>query len=545
MAVRGTEYRMWADLAGRDNLPAAALPAVVEGLLPDGRQLEPWQREAFTKTLPRLLARLEDQPLRERLIATAGADTVGSLARQGMLSTRDVAVVLRGDRITPELVADLARDETHRPVVTDLVSRMSYGELLSLAMAAERPHSADEFRRPPEVPPWLQDALLQRGLTLVTAELDAFSAANQTAPRRSQYWEPAGWPSFDFAMLLERVPQKWPDLVDDPTHGQAVRHLLLDCMTTDKLSDDILRACLPALCLPEWADLPLPQRSQRKRLARIADRVARHPRLTEIAAPDLQNTVASIVKQGRLLQAAQRTDRRPYEVASLAADLATTSNDAATLAKLTALVTALPRPTAVQRRSRYDDGTPPSPKRLLSDDTRVSALAALAGNPHLDRGLITGELEQLHPIEVRWLITYEEVPAWLRQAAGNYDDAHPYDELPRVVSDDELDTVADPEAVMQGWLDAVEDHKGSFMDQVEYAVLHSRHRTDALLRQLPAHTVLSCHQEPVAVEALLRVCGDDPQRWQAVLRDLTTRPQTAETFGQFLDRHRVQQPAAH
>ncbi|MET8572036.1 hypothetical protein [Streptomyces sp. NPDC004783] len=349
MAVHGTEYRMWADLAGRDNLPAAALPAVVEGLLPDGPKLEPWQSDVFKQALPKLLARLENQPLRDQLLAMADARTVGSLARQGMLSSQDVAAILARGGTTPELVADLAQDGTHRRVVADR---------------------------------WLLDALIRRGLSLVTAELAAFGAANRTAPRQAgRYWEPEGWPAYEtLAMLVERVPQQWPDLVEDPAHDQAARHLLLDCMDTDKLGDDLLRACLPALCLPEWEELPLPQRSQRRRLARIADRVARHPRLQELAAPGLQDTVATIVKRGRLLHAAQRADRNPYQVPALAKDLAIISSDSGKLAQLVDLVVALPRPTAVHRPSSFD-GSAPTPKEMLSSDTRVQALAALACNP--------------------------------------------------------------------------------------------------------------------------------------------------------------------
>ncbi len=546
MVVHGTEYRMWADLAGRSNLPAAALPAVVEGLLPDGPKLEPWQSDVFKQALPKLLVRLENQPLRDELLAVADAGTVDSLARQGKLNSQDVAAVLARGGATPELVADLARDDTHRRVVTALLDRMSYGDLLSAGLASERPRLDGDHLQLPQADRWLLDALIRRGLSLVTAELAAFGAANRAAPRQAgRYWEPEGWPAYEtLAMLVERVPQQWPDLVEDPEHGQAARHLLLDCMDTDKLGEDLLRACLPALCLPEWEDLPLPQRSQRRRLARIADRVARHPRLQELAAPGLQETVATIVKRGRLLHAAQRADRNPYKVPALAGDLAITSSDAGKLAQLVDLVVALPRPTAVHRLSSFD-GSAPTPKEMLSSDTRVQALAALACNPHLNQDLITGVLDQLHPVEVQWLSAYDEVPAWLRQAAGAYANAHPDDDLPYVVSDDELDAVTDPEAVMQGWLDAIAQHQGAFFHQVEYAVLHSRHRTDALLRQLPANTVLSCHQEPVAVEALLRVCGDDADRWQAVLRDLTARPDSDETFGQFLDRHSARQPVTH
>lgn len=36
--------------------------------------------------------------------------------------------------------------------------------------------------------------------------------------------------------------------------------MLLDCMSTEKLTDDILAACVPALVLPEGAQLAAPEK---------------------------------------------------------------------------------------------------------------------------------------------------------------------------------------------------------------------------------------------------------------------------------------------
>ncbi|WP_151482072.1 hypothetical protein [Streptomyces albicerus] len=155
---------------------------------------------------------------------------------------------------------------------------------------------------------------------------------------------------------------------------------------------------------------------------------------------------------------------------SSAKDLALTSGDGDVLATL---VARLPDPTAIERH--YADGKPSSPKVLLSSDERISTLAALAGNSHPDRALVTNLLEGLHPVEVQWLQAYEQhVPAWLRQAATDHAAAHPYAGPPRVLTDEELDDVDDPQAVMQGWLDTIKDHRGAFLNQVEYAILDSR-----------------------------------------------------------------------
>jgi hypothetical protein len=56
----------------------------------------------------------------------------------------------------------------------------------------------------------------------------------------------------------------------------------------------------------------------------------------------------------------------------------------------------------MEHRSTYDGDEPLSPKQLLSTDTRVSTLAPLACNPHLERSLVTGLLDHLHPAEVQW-----------------------------------------------------------------------------------------------------------------------------------------------
>ncbi|MEU1785957.1 hypothetical protein ABZ553_08795 [Streptomyces sparsogenes] len=51
--------------------------------------------------------------------------------------------------------------------------------------------------------------------------------------------------------MLERCPDKWPALVEDAATGQAMRHILLDCVATEKISDEVVASCVPALCLPE------------------------------------------------------------------------------------------------------------------------------------------------------------------------------------------------------------------------------------------------------------------------------------------------------
>ncbi|MCX5318020.1 hypothetical protein [Streptomyces sp. NBC_00154] len=61
------------------------------------------------------------------------------------------------------------------------------------------------------------------------------------------------------------------------------------------LSEDLLRACLPALCLPELAELPNPQVTARRTLHHIAHRVHNNPRLADLAADRLHAAADALV----------------------------------------------------------------------------------------------------------------------------------------------------------------------------------------------------------------------------------------------------------
>ncbi|MFI5888349.1 hypothetical protein [Streptomyces sp. NPDC051554] len=546
MTVHGTEYRMWAVLARREDLPPEAFAAVVDGLLPDEDDSNTWQKDIFKDTVAVLLARLSDQELRDRLLTAAATDHVSLLIRQGVLGPADLPGVLRHHGATPGLVVSLARRDL-RAAALEVIGTLGLEALLAVEMTAGIPQPEEPTLPLPEVPGWLMDALVQRALTLVTTGLESFAAAN-SQPRNTAYWHPQGWQLHSVcALILKQCPERWSELVVDPVHGQAVRHALLEGVDTALISDEVLTACIPALCLPEWAGLPLPERTQRQRLRTIAQRVAAHPRLKELAAAQLHEAAAACATRGNLVENVTGPKVRHYdiEVTMLAADLALTSSDAEVLATMCTLVARLPEPTAINRSHTSDDSEPPSPRRLLSSDQRISTLAALAGNPHLDPSLIAGLLGELHPVEVQWLLTYEQqVPVWLRQSAADHAATHPYPGPPHVLSDEELDDVDDPHAVMQSWLDTIDGHQGAFMHQVEYAILESRHLTEALLHQLPAHVVISSQHQSAVGDALIRTCGNDPVRWQSIVDVLSSPPNCDESFGQFLDRYSMQAGSA-
>ncbi|MGF1344523.1 hypothetical protein ACQSMD_31175 [Streptomyces flavovirens] len=548
MAVNGTEYRMWVRLAQREDLPEAGLTAVVDGLLPGDEGFLPgWQEDVFREALPALFGRVGEQSLRDRLIV-ASPRRLPELIRQGLLGPLDVPAVLRCRRVDGELLAALAQHEAHRDLVIELINSLGHRDLIEVVLAAERLRPDSDLSQLPVVPEWLVGAVLRRGLGLMAVKLDAFASVNSGAKAKGRYWQPSGWPSWNtVGMVLERCSDRWLELTQDKTLGRVAQHVLLDCVETEKLPDEVLAACVPALVLPEWANLPMPGKSQHLRLQNVARRVKLHPRLQGLATATgpLYETAAHCVRAGGLLHTRKLRDAQPYEVVSLAHDLALTSNDAKALAKVLEFVAQLPQPTAVDRPSPYDGPGDPAPKRLLSDDNRVSALAALACNPHLDRRPVCDLLAHLHPAEVQWLRTYDDaVPAWLKEAAVQHkaSPAQQQQEVPRVLTDEELDACEDPESVMQSWLDAVREHRGSFYDQVEYAVIRSRHRTEPLVRQVRAHIVLSYYQQPVAADVLVRICGDDPARWHAVTEALGSQSldRFDETFGQFIDRMTAQ-----
>lgn len=316
------------------------------------------------------------------------------------------------------------------------------------------------------------------------------------------------------------------------------------------LDTALLRACLPALCLPEMAGLPKPSVTARYRLHHIADRVRHNLRLTDIAATQLQAAADECVRRGRLLSP-PRNDDHKHRAIAIAEDLALLSINPAHLAKACALLSTLEQPAVVS--------TPPSPRlaritadtdllspvRLLEHNyqhRRVAALTALSGNPHTPRTAVTDTLPALHPLELAWLGHQNDIPAWLHTAAAALAPADDNEAVLRLLTDDELDRHPDPAAILQSWLDAPESEGFWSHRDVHRAVLNSRHHTLDHLRQLPADEILTRNEPHLALPYLLALCGTQPQRWTALLKALDYGPTDEKiTFGQLLDS--IQAPA--
>ncbi|MGW1786948.1 hypothetical protein ACWCQQ_49050 [Streptomyces sp. NPDC002143] len=137
----------------------------------------------------------------------------------------------------------------------------------------------------PPLPQALFDAVLEACLTPLAAYLLLRETENG--------WEAVSAFSKDWSLelgghstrALARCPERWAELVAHPTFGAAVQHLLLDqaeiCALEDArahasgsdpageelpaedltpaFNEDLLLACLPALCFPEPAELPNPR----------------------------------------------------------------------------------------------------------------------------------------------------------------------------------------------------------------------------------------------------------------------------------------------
>ncbi len=575
-------YRLWEQLAVSDALPTEALPTVIEVLCTTSRahfgvnhRGEDWRKQALAQALPALLGRTADPALRRRLLEQAEDKQLADLAETGLLTAADVPELVRTRRGSADLVVGLARNPEQVGAAITVLRHLSVGDVEYVVSGWDRRRYQRGAEPVPPMPRALFDAVLERALTPLAATL--------LSPEQYDGWAVPvdfhlGW-SHQLGggsawRVLAACPQRWRELVDHPSLGAAVQHLLLDhaeaearkvrlhasadtCLTREEgdsaeepdpaptLDDDLLGACLPALCLPELASLPKPSITARHRLHRIAERVRHNPRLATIAGEQLHTAADECVRRGRLLtppRTAKGADK--YRPVDLAEDLALLSATPAHLAKACALLACLEQPTVVATppNPRWAHisaaADPDSPVRLLEQHFqhhRVRALVALAGNPHTPRTAVTDALQVLHPLELAWIGCQDHAPDWLRTAATALAPADEGDALLRLLTDDELDCHPDPAAVLQSWLDAPEADGTWSRSDVHRAVLDSRHHTLEHLRQLPADDVLTHDNGRLVLPILVARCGSAPERWQALLKALDYGYDDKITFGELLD----------
>ncbi|WP_405196309.1 hypothetical protein [Streptomyces anulatus] len=585
--VHARTYPLWRDLAMSEDLPGEALKTVIGALCspatgPAGgfnAQADRWREEALKAALPVLLARTSGKRLRSQLLVQADESMLAALAADGTVTTGDLPAILRHRPVWPGLVSALARRPDQVDAAIGLLPRLSNHEVERVV----RDWDPDRYTRRkdaapvPPLPQKLFDAVLEACLAPLAAYL--------LRPLPEEGWEAVSLHARDWSLelsgrdawaMLARCPERWPQLAAHPTFGAAVQHLLLDRAesqaredaqrhaattsdgegpptdSTGALSEDLLRACLPALCLPELAELPNPEVTARRTLHHIAGRVRGNPRLASLAAEQLHATADALVIRGRLLD---WVDKQPadYEftgrILRLIEDLALLSTNpdhlaaACThLARLDqpAVVSPVPSPGLTRVLSNLDPDHN-RPARLLerhSEHRRAQTLATLAANPHTSRTTVAEVLNGLHPAELAWITEKGDGPGWFLAATAAVPVPEEEDQgVVRLLDDDELAKHPDPAAVLQSWLDspAAEDG-GLSRSDIYRAVAASRHHTVEHLRQIPADEVLTGHGPDGAVRVLVEHCGRSAGRWEALAAAMSFGyDEKTVSFGQLLD----------
>ncbi|QID34305.1 hypothetical protein G3260_000066 [Streptomyces albus] len=583
--VDARTYPLWRDLAMHEDLPKEALKTVIAALCTPAMnragfdvQADRRRAEALEEALPALLARTSAKRLRGQLLVHADEKTLAALAADGTVTAADVPAILRHRRVWAGLISALARHPDQVEAAIALLPRLPEYEVEQVIRGwdPDRYTRTKDTAPAPPVPQKLFDAVLEACLTPLAVYL--------LHPEPEEGWEEVSASSRDWSLelggragwaMLARCPQLWPQLTAHPVLGAAVQHLLLDhaeaqaledaarfraadphgedapAEPASALSEDLLRACLPALCLPELADLPNPQVTARRTLHHLANRVHHNPRLADIAADQLHAAVDALVTRGQLLT---WSDKRECDyqfdgrVLRLAEDLALLSANPQHLAGACAHLARLDQPVVVSPTPnrtliRVLDNTDPDhdrPARLLErhyEHRRVQALSALAANPHTPRAAVADVLGGLHPAELAWIAEKAGGPDWFLAAAAAVPVPEDEDDgVVRLVDDDELGKHPDPAAVLQSWLDSSATDEILSRSEVYRAVVESRYCTLEHLRQIPADEVLARHEPEIALKILLDHCRQSVGRWEALAAAMTFDYDDEKiTFGQLLD----------
>ncbi|MFE2512625.1 hypothetical protein ACFXC9_30020 [Streptomyces naganishii] len=570
-----------------EDLPKEALKTVIEALCAPAKsphgfdpQADRWREEALKAALPALLARTSAKRLRSQLLVQADEKMLATLAAEGTVTAADLPAILRHRRVWAGLISGLARHPGQVDAAIALLPRLPSHEVERVVgdWDLDRYTRTEATAPAPPLPQALFDAVLEACLTPLAAYL--------LHPQPEEGWEAVSAFSKDWSLelgsnsawaMLARCPDRWAELAAHPTFGAAVQHLLLDqaenraredarvhAASSDPageelpaedpapaLSEDLLLACLPALCLPELAELPNPQVTARRTLHHIAHRIHNNPRLADLAAGQLHAATNALVTRGQLLSLPEKQandHESDGRILRLAEDLALLSANPDHLAGACAQLASMDQPAVVSptpsrtliRIIDNVDSDYDRPARLLerhSEHRRVQALAALAANPHTPHAAVTDVLNVLHPAELAWIAETVEGPAWLLNAAAAVPAADDEDDgVLRLLSDDELAQHPDPVAVLQSWLDSPAVDEILSRSEVYRAVVASRHHTLEHLRQIPADEILSRHEPEVALKILLDHCGRSTDRW-AALAAATTFEYDEEkiTFGELLD----------
>lgn len=584
--VNARTYPLWRDLAMSEDLPKEALTTVIDALCTPPRsgrgfdsQTEQWREAALKTALPALLARTSGKRLRSRLLVQADETMLAELVAAGTVTVADLPAILRHHRVWTGLITGLARHPDQVKAAVDLLPRLAGGEPEQVIREWDpnRYTHTDGDTPVPPVPQALFDAVLEASLTPLAAFLlfphreDGWETVSTTVLRdwSLELGSHGGW------AMLARCPERWAELTRHPTLGTAVQHLLLDEAESSAaedarirasypheeepspaedpapaLDEELLRACLPALCLPELSELPNPMVTARRTLHHLANRVRNNPRLTELAGSQLHAATDILVRRGQLLDLPEkRANDYEYDgrVRHLAEDLALLSASPEHLARACAQLASLDQPAVVSpapspawRRVVDDKTDHDRPASLLerhSEHRRVQALAALAANPHTPRAaVIEDALTLLHPAELAWITEKADGPDWFMNAVAAAPAEGEGDGVLRLLTDADLDHHPDPATILQSWLDHPAVDEILPRSQIYRAVINSRHHTLAHLLQIPADEVLFSNKPETALKLLMDRCGRSADRWAALAAAMTFGYDEKQvTFGELLD----------
>ncbi|MFI9723301.1 hypothetical protein ACIHFE_27220 [Streptomyces sp. NPDC052396] len=495
--------------------------------------MEHWRREALGKALVSLLPRAASPDLQARLIKASTRDEIITLIATGALPADGLPIVTAVHGVWPELIATLAGQSGQLANAVRLLASLDFarlGEVLTWwhLTGSEVPHPlaeavcrrlleplTDEYPPPQTHLDWVQRLVYGHGDWLGT-------------------YDDTPW------RILEAHPELWARLAVHSRFGRWVQHLLLERADTDLLDGALLSTCLPVAVCPELTGLPRPGLTARERLRRLAHRVRRHPRLLALVPHDIHAAAADCVTRGRLLRLPRK---RAQDIVAIAEDLAVVGAEPRHLTRAVALLAGLPRPVVVAdlpslRGTAWYTSAEEESHRLLEhrdQHLRARALAHVAANPAVPSTVMTDALTSLHPAELTWIRRFPGTPVWYAQVAA----AMPVPEdqgVLRIVPDQELDAHPAPAVVLQSWLDTARSTNFWVRERLYSAVLRSRHRTESLLRQLPARHILTMGPPEVTAGLVLAFCGSDPVRWAALAEALNSPMGEARSFGEFLDR---------
>ncbi|WP_338933155.1 hypothetical protein WEB32_34180 [Streptomyces netropsis] len=526
----------------------AALPAVIQALarpVPPRKDVagrgERRRLEAFAQSLPHLMPRTMASPgLRARLIHASSPDQIVAMAATGTVTVNDLAAITARRRVWPELITALAAHPHQVEQAAELLDHLGAEDLENVLARWGDVHRA--VLSAPSIPAPLVEAICHRLAAPLAADLAAPQTALDGIRRiangngdRPADCEDILW------RILDAHPRQWLSLAADAFFGQVVCHMLLEHAPTQWLDDALLSACLPAATCPELTDTSQPVLAARERLRRIGHRARQHPRLLTLIPDTLHAAATDSVTRGQPLHYTHQTDGVPGILRTIE-DLATVGADpqqltlaTELLAKLPGplLVTGLPRLTPTAWHNPYDD----EPHRLLErhyQHCRAQALVRIASNPATPSSAVTAALTALHPAELTWIRLCPDTPLWCARAAAALP-APPDLGIVRILTDTELNAHPDPASTLQSWLDTRLCVDTWVYDDICSAVLRSRHRTPAILRQLSARHVLTQGPPPVAAQLMLKACGSDPSRWSTLLDQLESPLEDETTFGQLAD----------